>query len=61
MDGDPTDYKKLAVKSFPARAIRETTEGKYWGKFKDPVDIQQVTLLPPHRCFTNAPYHVPHC
>eukprot|EP00884_Botryococcus_braunii_P021255 jgi/Botrbrau1/7813/Bobra.0159s0241.1 len=39
---EPDSFHKLEPKRFPARAIRETAEGRYWSRFKDPVDFQQV-------------------
>jgi hypothetical protein len=41
------EYQKLAIKRYPARAIRETAEGKYWGRFATPKVSKQVSLLPP--------------
>jgi U3 small nucleolar RNA-associated protein 15 len=39
---EPGTYKKLQIKAFPARAQRETAEGKYWRAFKAPTVISQV-------------------
>lgn len=36
------EYKRLAVRTYPARAERETPEGRYWRKFKSPALLQQV-------------------
>ncbi|WIA16183.1 hypothetical protein OEZ85_012896 [Tetradesmus obliquus] len=41
MEYEAGDYRKLAVKQFPARSIRETAEGKYWKQFKAPVFAKQ--------------------
>jgi hypothetical protein len=43
MEYEAGDYRKLAVKQFPARSIRETAEGKYWKQFKAPVFAKQVS------------------
>lgn len=43
MEYEAGEYRKLAVKQFPARSIRETAEGKYWKQFKAPVFAKQVT------------------
>ena len=42
MDYEPAEYRKLALKQFPPRALRETAEGKYWKRFANPVNAQQV-------------------
>jgi len=36
------EYQKLALRRYPARAIRETAEGKYWGRFQKPKVAKQV-------------------
>ena len=43
MDPEPADYRKLVIKQYPPRALRETPEGRYWRRFKAPVLAQQVT------------------
>ena len=42
MDYEPAEYRKLALKQFPPRALRETAEGRYWKQFANPVNAQQV-------------------
>lgn len=42
MDYEPAEYRKLALKQYPPRALRETAEGKYWKRFGSPVSHQQV-------------------
>ena len=42
MEYDPADYRKLVVKQYPPRALRETPEGRYWRRFKTPVLARQV-------------------
>lgn len=37
------EYQKLALRRYPARAIRETAEGKYWGRFQKPEVAKQVS------------------
>lgn len=44
MEYEAGDYRKLPIKQFPARSIRETAEGKYWKQFKAPVFAKQVRL-----------------
>mmetsp|Transcript_38583 Transcript_38583/g.109118 ORF Transcript_38583/g.109118 Transcript_38583/m.109118 type:complete len:511 (-) Transcript_38583:107-1639(-) len=39
---EPGEYRKLAIKRFPAAALRETTEGKYWTKFQSPKVLKQI-------------------
>ena len=41
-DEQPGEYRKLAVKQFPPRSLRETAEGAYWKRFRAPVLAQQV-------------------
>lgn len=38
----PADYQKLELKRYPARSLRETSEGKYWRRFKAPIVAKQV-------------------
>ena len=45
MDYEPAEYRKLVLKQFPPRALRETAEGKYWKRFASPVNAQQVSQL----------------
>ena len=45
MDYEPAEYRKLVLKQFPPRALRETAEGKYWKRFANPVNAQQVFQL----------------
>lgn len=48
MEYEAGDYRKLAVRQFPARALRETAEGRYWRSFGAPVFAKQfgpVTCL----------------
>ena len=42
MDYEPAEYRKLALKQYPPRALRDTAEGKYWKRFGNPVSHQQV-------------------
>lgn len=39
---EPAEYQKLAIKRYPARALRETAEGKYWKQFKSPALAKQI-------------------
>ena len=48
MDYEPAEYRKLTLKQFPARSLRETAEGKYWKRFRNPVNAQQVRPLALH-------------
>lgn len=45
MDYEPAEYRKLALKQYPPRALRETAEGKYWKRFGSPVLHQQVRCM----------------
>jgi hypothetical protein len=42
MDYDAGAYRKLVVKQYPARSLRETAEGKYWKRFAAPSVAKQV-------------------
>ncbi|KAK9812594.1 hypothetical protein WJX72_000068 [[Myrmecia] bisecta] len=57
MDYEPTDYKKLAIRQYPARDLRETAEGKYWRQFKEPVVVQQVGAVSHIDFSRQYPYH----
>ena len=48
MDADQElgSYRKLAVKQYPPRSLRETAEGAYWKRFRAPVLSQQVGCGP---------------
>ncbi|KAK3269238.1 hypothetical protein CYMTET_22303 [Cymbomonas tetramitiformis] len=39
---EPGTYKKLQIKQFPVRGLRETAEGRYWRGFESPQVVQQV-------------------
>jgi U3 small nucleolar RNA-associated protein 15 len=45
MDLDIAEYQKLQLKQYPARAERETAEGKYWRRFRAPSVVKQVLLV----------------
>ena len=45
MEYEAGEYRKLAIKRFPTRSIRETAEGNYWKQFKAPVFAKQVKQL----------------
>ncbi|KAF5834055.1 WD40-repeat-containing domain protein [Dunaliella salina] len=38
---EPAEYQKLDVKTYPARSIRETAEGRFWRRFKQPQVAKQ--------------------
>jgi hypothetical protein len=40
----PGEYKKLEIKQYAPRSIRETAENKFWKKFKAPVIAKQVRI-----------------
>jgi len=42
MELEPAEYRKLAIKQFPARTLRETAEGRYWKQFRAAQTSQQV-------------------
>jgi len=42
MEYDAGTYRRLAVKEYPARTLRETAEGKYWKRFAAPLVAKQV-------------------
>lgn len=42
MEYDTAEYKKLQIRSYAPRALRETSEGKFWKRFKSPVVAKQV-------------------
>lgn len=37
-----TDYQKVQIKTFPAKSIRDTAEGRYWRRFQAPKTTEQV-------------------
>ena len=39
---EPSEYQRLQARSYPARSLRETAEGKYWRRFKAPLVSKQV-------------------
>eukprot|EP00775_Hariotina_reticulata_P014922 gene14922-15127_t len=41
MEYEAGEYRKLPLKQYPARTIKETAEGKYWKQFKAPVFAKQ--------------------
>lgn len=43
MEHEAGDYKKLAIRQYPARELRETAEGKYWRRFRAPLSAQQAS------------------
>jgi len=43
MEYEAGEYRKLPLKQYPARTIKETAEGKYWKQFKAPVFAKQVS------------------
>lgn len=43
MELEAGEYKKLVIRQFPARELRETAEGKYWKQFKSPLSAKQVS------------------
>jgi hypothetical protein len=42
MDYEAGSYRRLVVKQYPARSLRETAEGKYWKRFAAPSVAKQV-------------------
>ncbi|KAK9801858.1 hypothetical protein WJX73_002537 [Symbiochloris irregularis] len=58
MEYEPAEYRKLVIKQYPPRALRETPEGRYWRRFKAPVLAQQIgavtsldfTGIEPYKC-----------
>lgn len=51
------EYQKLAIKRYPARAIRETAEGKYWGRFATPKVSKQVGAVSCIDFQEDKPFH----
>jgi hypothetical protein len=45
MDYEAGTYRKLVVKQYPARSLRETAEGKYWKRFTVPSVTKQVRSI----------------
>lgn len=43
MDYEAGEYKRLSIRQFPARELRETAEGKYWKQFRAPLSAQQAS------------------
>ena len=42
MEYEAGSYRKILVKQYPARSLRETAEGKYWKRFAAPSVAKQV-------------------
>eukprot|EP00879_Flechtneria_rotunda_P019276 GHRR01020243.1.p1 GENE.GHRR01020243.1~~GHRR01020243.1.p1 ORF type:complete len:421 (+),score=116.30 GHRR01020243.1:737-1999(+) len=57
MEYEAGDYKKLAVKQFPARSIRETAESKFWKQYKAPVYAKQFGPVTHIDFCEEYPYH----
>ena len=45
MDYEAGSYRRLVVKQYPARTLRETAEGKYWKRFAAPTVAKQVRIV----------------
>ncbi|KAI8472262.1 MAG: WD40-repeat-containing domain protein [Monoraphidium minutum] len=57
MEYDAGSYRKLAVKQYPARALRETAEGKYWKRFAAPSVAKQIGGVSSIDFCPQQPYH----
>jgi hypothetical protein len=42
MEYEAAEYQKVQIRSYAPRSIRETSEGKYWKRFKTPVVAKEV-------------------
>lgn len=42
MEYEPAEYRKLEVRTYAPRSLRETAEGKYWRRFQAPTVAKQV-------------------
>eukprot|EP00899_Mesostigma_viride_P017373 jgi/Mesvir1/25637/Mv01855-RA.1 len=56
MSTSVTDYKKLAIRKFPPRSIRETAEGRFWRGFKVSNSEQQVAAVSHVEYCPSAPF-----
>ncbi len=45
MDYEAVDYRKLVIKQYAPRQLRETAEGKFWRQFKAPTVASQVSFV----------------
>jgi U3 small nucleolar RNA-associated protein 15 len=43
MEAEAGEYKRLDIKQYAPRSIRETAENKFWKKFKAPVVAKQAS------------------
>ncbi|GBF88130.1 hypothetical protein Rsub_00842 [Raphidocelis subcapitata] len=57
MDYDAGTYRKLVVKQYPARSLRETAEGKYWKRFAAPSVAKQIGGVSHIDFCPQQPYH----
>lgn len=57
MDYDAGAYRKLVVKQYPARSLRETAEGKYWKRFAAPSVAKQIGGVTHIDFCPQEPYH----
>jgi U3 small nucleolar RNA-associated protein 15 len=46
MEFEAGEYRKLAIRQYPARELRETAEGKYWKQFRAPLTAKQASSSP---------------
>jgi hypothetical protein len=47
MEAEAGEYRRLDIKQYAPRSIRETAENKFWKKFKAPVVAKQVSQMGP--------------
>lgn len=53
----PGQYRKVEIRRFPARALRETAEGRYWRAFQPPLTAPQAGAVTHLDVCPTAPYH----
>ncbi|KIY97585.1 U3 small nucleolar RNA-associated protein 15-like protein [Monoraphidium neglectum] len=57
MEYEAGTYRKLVVKQYPARTLRETAEGKYWKRFAAPSVAKQIGGVSHIDFCPQQPYH----
>ena len=54
---EPGQYRKVEIRRFPARALRETAEGRYWRAFQPPLTAPQAGAVTHIDVCPTAPHH----
>lgn len=58
MDYEAGEYRRLPVKQYPAREIRETAEGAFWRRFREQLTAKQFGAVTSVEFFQQQPHHL---